>query len=216
MASRPKAEPSRLVRSLTGAYSNHRYEGHPLRMQVDQTESSKGFISFGVDISDAPVPQRRYAAELCSIQQRNGQLKLIFAQASLDDAGLDSALVVRLNPGAAKRMLASIDEMDSPGVAEIARLMHIEPEPLSDIHQRPQQMANVVANLAAIALSGYETCIDFYNASPFAMRDMQKTQELAVEPVVRVDIQTALFLSLIAGLRTVVASLPQQHIDQGV
>jgi hypothetical protein len=202
---KPKFEPPTRVQRVAA----RRSEGHPLPLTEVRTSSEHtGYVTFGVDIGAAPVPQRRYACELCTVKAQNGDVRLIFAQRSLGPDAFESALVVRMNPHAARQFLKSLDLINSPSIATIAEQMKIAKVPLTEITQRPHQMANVVANLASVAVSGYETCIDFVHASPFAMRAASTSKELAVEPVVRVDIPTALFMSLIDGLRSAVAAFP--------
>ena len=194
-----------------GQHTAPRYEGHPLSvLKLPAGLGSKeDVISIGLDISSAPVPQRRYAAEACEVRFDSNDVKLIFAQKTLDRKALDSALVIRMNPLAALQMLQSIEEMKSPGLDEIAKAMGITAAPKEELVQQPSQMANVVANLVSIAVSGYETCMDFYHASAFAMRNLAQVNTLAVEPIVRVDIQTAIFISMVGSLREVSKDFPR-------
>ena len=189
-----------------------RYEGHPLSVlkMPAGLGSSEEVITVGLDISSAPVPQRRYAAELCEVRFEYNDLRLIFAQRTLDRGGLDSALIVRMNPNAGRQLLRSINDMQSPGLDGIAEAMGIRAMPLEKISQRPSQMANVVANLVAIAVSGFETCMDFYHASAFAMRNVADSDTLAVEPIVRVDVQTAIFVSMVKELRALESVMPPE------
>lgn len=187
-----------------------RYEGHPLSVlkMPAGLGSSEDVITVGLDISSAPVPQRRYAAELCEVRFEHNDLRLIFAQRTLDRGGLDSALIVRMNPIAGHQLLKSINDMQSPGLDGIAEAMGIRATPLEKITKQPGQMANVVANLVAIAVSGFETCMDFYHASAFAMRNVADSDTLAVEPIVRVDIQTAIFVSMVKELGALESVMP--------
>ena len=188
-----------------------RDDGHPLTL-LELPEGlgrSQDAVSFGLDISAAPVPQRRYAAELCQVSYVYNDVRFIFGQRNISNEGLNSALVVRMSPLATGQLLKSIEEMSSPGLEAIAKTMGISATPLMPISQQPAQMANVVANLVAIAVSGYETCIDFYHASAFAMRMAADTKTFSVEPIVRVDIQTSIFLSMVQELQTIVKSFPR-------
>jgi len=113
-----------------------------------------------------------------------------------------------MNPQAAVQMVKSIEAMKSPSLAEIADAMKIEAMPLAPINSRPRQMAMAVANIGATAISGYDTCFDFYRASPFAMREVPVTNHLEVEPVMRVDIRTGQFLSLVEQMKKIVETFP--------
>ena len=189
-----------------------RYEGHPLSVlkMPAGLGSSEDVITVGLDISSAPVPQGRFAAELCEVRFEFNDLRLIFAQRTLDRGGLDSALIVRMNPIAGHQLLRSINDMQRPGLDGIAEAMGIQATPLAKISQQPSQMANVVANLVAIAVSGFETCMDFYHASAFAMRNVTDSDTLAVEPIVRVDVQTAVFVSMVQELRALESVMPPE------
>jgi hypothetical protein len=58
-------------------------------------------------------------------------------------------------------------------------------------------------------MSNKEACLDFYQASPFAIGNVQKSHRLALDPVVRVDLRSSLFLSMIAGLRNLGMEIPK-------
>lgn len=190
--------------------SKARQEGFPLSLLKlpHVLDSGKESAAFGIDISAAPVPQRRYSAEVAGIRKDAGDVVLLFGQRYPDSEELDSLLSIRINPIAAVQLLDSIESMKSPGLANIVSAMNIQTAPLATTFGRPVQMAKTVANLAAIAVSGFETCIDFYHASAFAMIKATKGTELAVEPVVRVDIQTAVFVSLVKELKAIRGTLP--------
>lgn len=163
-----------------------------------ETVASAGVHSYGINMAKAPVPQRRYAAELCTVSFGKNEAKFIFAQTGLGDDSLDSALVIRMSPVALTQFAQSLHDMTSPTIAEICNLTNIVPEEISEIKSKPQQMANMVANICSVAVAGHETCLDFYHASAFATKKSESTDELEVEPVVRVDLRTALFVPLIA------------------
>lgn len=175
----------------------------------DTMQGDKKALTFGIDIASAPVPPRRYTAESAGMRTSNGDVRFLFGQHYLDEAALESMVSVRMNPIATKQLLVSIDEMKDPGLENIARIMGVSASPLTEAFQRPQHMANMVANLAAIAVSGFETCIDFYHASAFAYGNVKKSDRLEVEPVVRIDLQTSVFLSIVKRMRELVSEFPR-------
>lgn len=194
-----------------------RAEGYPLSLLKlpSSLDASKETVAFGLDISAAPVPQRRYAAEISDLRLQNGDLIFLFGQLFPDTDEVDSILSIRMNPIAGIQLLESIEGMKKPGLDGIAKSMRIEGRPLTKKFSKSAQMAKVVANLAAIAVSGFETCIDFYHASAFSMRQAATTKQLAVEPIVRVDIQTSVFISLVAELKTIRSTLPSMAEMKG-
>lgn len=170
---------------------------------------SEDSVTFGLDMGSAPVPTRRYAADACSIDVRSGDVRFIFAQRGLTEEEFESALIVRLNPLAARQFIDSMSEVKQPTIAELAKKVGESLRPLEPI-ARARQMVSVLANLASVAVAGFEACIDFYHASAFAMRavEVKGKNQLELEPVVRVELRTGLFLALLAALNGVAAQLP--------
>lgn len=206
VVNRPPA--SNLMRNLMAPPAS-RSEGHALQLQpIKFQEAADGTtISFGLDISTAPVPQRRYACDVCSLEFDGRDVRFIFGQKSLGDGPLDSALVIRMSPIAGEQFYTSIEQMHSPGLVDIARITGIAAESLQPIKERPHQMANMVANFVGVAVSGFETCLDFYHASAFSMRNAIDRNSLEIEPVVRVDIRTSLFMSVVDELKSIVTRI---------
>ena len=214
---RPRPQPSSLVQGLVkpglGHASTHpRKEGHglPLRRQ-DDVSAVGGGGRFGIDMSLAPIPQRRYAAELCSIVFQKNEAKIIFAQPKLGIDELDSALVIRMSPVAVIQLSQTLNDLESPTVKEICEMVNISAEELSEFKSHPSQIANVVANICSIAIAGHETCLDFYHASAFAAKKSESNDELEVEPIVRVDLRTSLLVPLIDRITEISDQIVSQH-----
>ena len=89
----------------------------------------------------------------------------------------------------------------------IAEGVGIAPSPLVDIATKPHQMALVVANFVQAGVSRYETTIDFYRATPFAIQKAKANRDVTLEPVVRVDIQTGQFMSLASRLAEITSTI---------
>jgi len=206
---RPKtAAPSPLLMAMAGGAHSRSGEGY-LAKPV-QNVGDGGATTFGLSFAEIPVPPRRYAADVCNALIHRQQVLIIFGQDSVYGETLDSALQVRMTPSAVRAMLLSMEKMDGQSLEDVIRIEHIGKEALTVISSVPAQEAKVVANFAAIAMAGMETCIDFFHASPFAMHKMNQTGQLYVEPIVRVDLQTGLFVSLLEKLTELCASLPKQ------
>lgn len=201
--SKRQAQPSQLLNNLISQRAGRAgREGHFLpATQFSVGGDNKESVSIGLDLSDAPVPQRRYAADICVVREKAGDLQFVFGQERLTDASLDSAIVIRMNPEAASRFFQSIEQMNQPTLGEIAFKMNITPVPLGTIPGEPAQMASMVANIGSLAIAGYESCIDFYHASPFSVRDASSQGGLRVEPVVRVDIRTSQLLAIVERMK---------------
>lgn len=177
-----------------------RSDGHPLPYK------SSGDM-LGVNVSEAPVPERRYAADVASVVVQNADIRVIFGQQGVTGE-LDTALVLRMSQLAARQWLESVDVMTSPNLDEIAKGMGLKPLSLGLGDGKPSQQALMAVNIVGVAVAGFETCLDFYHASAFAMMASQSTNMLEVQPIVRVFLNTALFVSLIHEIRVLAESFP--------
>lgn len=199
-----KQQPSQLFTRLAGAPSDARAEGHAVSI-LQHGDAAKG--EFGLDIAKAPVPQRRYAADECSVVFDGREARLIFAQRCLIGGEFDSALVVRFNPLAITQFAHSMDTMNDPNLDTIVGLLAYPAEELSVFTVKPLHMANVFANLVAVAIASHETCLDFYHASAFAIHKSASHTTLEVEPVVRVDMRTTLFAAMMRKIQEIATQI---------
>ena len=203
--SAPKAPPSDLARALVQR-SAKRQDGHTVPVQHRSIDRN-GVATFGVDFSSAPVPIRRYPADFADIVVKRGNALMIFAQESVTGE-IESALQIRMSRNAVADMVRVFEDDGKMNGQLAASIRTAEPEELTTVSQKPHQEAKVVANFAAVAVAGLETCIDFYHASAFALAaTMGQNEELTVEPIVRVDMNTALFAPWLERLREVSARL---------
>ena len=190
-------------------------EGYALELtrQIVPQPDGTSLSLVGLNLSSAPVPDRRYVADLATVLYQR-ELKLIFAQEtiSLTSPALRSMLVVHIAPNAARQFLQSLESMDSPSLDELAKRSGIEPEPLSEITNEPEQTVAFAANMVAAAVGGREACLDFYHASVFAMVNISKASKVPIDPVVRVDLRTSLLLSLRDALRELQKDFPPEVI----
>lgn len=90
---------------------------------------------------------------------------------------------------------------------ELKTQLKLPDDPLVTINTKPHHMANAIANICSVAVAGYETCLDFYHASAFAMRKAQSQTALDVEPVVRVDMRTSLFVSFVVSVNDIATQI---------
>ena len=156
--------------------------------------------SKGLDLSSAPIPTRRYAAELCNIRYVNGEAKLIFAQSDLLGESIDSAVQIRMNPISVLQFSQSLQMIQNPSVEQILDALNVDAQELSVIGSSPSQIANMFSNIVSCAIAGYDTCLDFYNATPFSMKKSEGKDELEIEPVVRIEMRTTMFVALMREL----------------
>jgi transcriptional regulator with XRE-family HTH domain len=162
-----------------------------------------------LSLSDADVPDRTYFGEVCSAKYDNEALSLAFAQSKLGQAQLRSLVIISMTPNAAAQFLRSLEEMRNPSLEDIAKLSNISPQPLSSFPtDEPEQTASLIANVVAVAISGRETCMDFYHANAFTHLTVRETKQMFLEPVVRVNIRTQSMLSLVRRLQELRGDFP--------
>jgi hypothetical protein len=175
------------------------------RLETRVSVDGKTVSSMGADLSKAPVPDRRFTADTCTLIASPNTLKIVFGQERIDGKGLRSAIVVQMSRNAGVNFVRTIDAMDGPSLADIVKDGKISPE-RSTVTEEPAQALSLSANTPITAISGHEACIDFYQISAFAMSVASRSQKLAVEPVVRVTLRTSLVYGLVVDLRSSLSS----------
>ena len=173
-------------------------------------------FEISLDLGNAPVPERKYVADIASAKYEDGTLALLFGQKSIGAANshLRTLVVISVSSLGALMFLRSVASIkpqldslrDKPGYAPVS-LPPIDAEPAA-----PQTVA-LAANLMVVAFSGRESVIDFYHASAFVMSQIQKGGKFAVDPVVRVFLPTSLLFSVIAKIEGFTPDFPQDEID---
>jgi len=193
-----------------------RERGTPIPVETKRVtlqDGSAGTVS-SLSLATAEVPERSYLAEACTVAYENHALALVFAQPKIGGKGLRSLLLITMTPSAATLFIRSVEEMDSPTLTDIARMTDIESEPLMKFpDEEPVQTATFIANIAAVAVSGREVTIDFYHANAFSYLHMRFERSLYLEPVVRVNLRTSQFLSLMDRMKELRAAFPSADRD---
>lgn len=167
------------------------------------------------NLADAPVPDRRYLAELASIVYKNETVQFLFAQEKLSSS-LRSLLVIHMSTSAARSFASSVEKMSNPSLEEIAKITHLAPVSLPNINDEPDQTVALVANRVGVAVSGREASLDFYQVSISSLVNMITTNKIGVEPVVRVDIRTSLLIALIKRIRELQDKFPPDEIQEAL
>jgi hypothetical protein len=204
------------VQSLSRGPVNRPGEGSAISVSVQTFISTDGksIAQLGVDLSQAVVPDRRYAADTCAVLYVNQTVRIIFGQERFSGDGLRSAVAVKMSPRAVAQLLVMIDASMPSTLVQAIRNEGVEVQKLASPTIEPTQATVVLAaNLALPAISSMEGCIDFYQASPFALGVAMQSNaaKLAVEAVVRVDLSAGLLLGLIEELRSVRTQFGSVH-----
>jgi hypothetical protein len=174
-------------------------------VRTDARTDGKTHIGFGFDLSQAPVPERQYVANAIDVVYQEDSIALLVGQRKLSSTDLRSLLVITITPEKAQHFLESIDEMHSPSVEDIVKLSHLNKLDVTPVSVEPEQTFAMVSNVIGAAISGAETCLDFYHVSSFAVLAVQGSHKLALNPVVRVHLHTSLFAAAIAKMRMLLA-----------
>jgi hypothetical protein len=136
-----------------------------------------------------------------------------FWQRRHDDGKVRSVVGIHMVPDFADRWIRSVDEMRDPSLDEIARLLGLQPEALTRVAGEGDQSIELSANIARCSVSGFETSIDFYKIPTVALVALkQEGTAPEVQPQVRVDIRTSLFIGLINSLQGLRSRFPKSAV----
>jgi hypothetical protein len=180
-------------------------------VEVPFAVNAGGNGALGLDFSGIDPPVRRYAADLAwLVVDSTFTAKLVFVQEGLAEDELETALIIRLSPAALLTYVEAMEQFTQPSVEQIAELMAIQEQPVEPRNQRPHQTAHAVANFMITTVSGFETCLDVFHAPAPAILRMQHEQKLNMDPVVRVELKTSVYLSLLRKMRESAAAMPAE------
>jgi len=194
--------PSRL--SPVRTIGNRPGEGVVLDVDVKQFTASDGseVANFNIDLRSAQVPDRKYTADTCAVAQASGTVKIMFGQERVDQTGWRSLLIVHMSTESVSRFLSMLEQLKNPTLDEVVAKSKIAAESLASKASEPDQAIALTANLGFVGIAGNESCVDFYQASPFSIGAVISSKQIALEPVVRVDLRTSLLLGMISGIRS--------------
>ncbi|MFL9979729.1 hypothetical protein [Paraburkholderia graminis] len=162
----------------------------------------------GINLSSAPVPERRYVADCVSVEVRNRIANLLFGQEKVGGSGaLRSLIELKMNPDGIAMFLGVAGSMQGITVDELFAMSRAPVESLRKIEQEPEQTVAFAANMVSASFTTQEACLDFYQASASSMAQAKVTRQIAVDPVVRVELRLALAVALLKELKRVSAEL---------
>ena len=179
------------------------------RRQVAHPDGTSS-LELNMDLALAPVPEKRYVADVASIIYATDVLQLLFGQKRIGRSDtLRSLIVVQMTSTAAGQFLRTLTTWE-PGARKWIELNDIHAE-LSEIENEPEQTVTLFANIVGMAFAGREACIDFYHASPFSLHYVQQNKKMSIESVVRVMLGTGLAIALVDKIREVSAKFPVER-----
>ena len=169
-------------------------------------------LAISFDVSHAPVPQRRYTADVAWVEYREPIVKMMFAQQRVDGENLRSLIVLHMTTEATRRFVESCESF-TPTVKLVVERSGGHASPLVRPSREPEQTVALTCNAIAGALAQGEVCMDCYHVPPFAARDSVDHDELEIEAVVRLSLPSSLALSVLEELGSIVDRLPEPHDD---
>lgn len=170
-----------------------------------------GTASVRVNLAQVPVPNKRYSADVASLQFAHGTYRLLFGQQKLGgDGQLRTLLIVKMSKQAVRRFLESVESAEPAFHAAIA--LREGTEGLIEICNEPKETVAFDANFVLAAVSDDEGCMDFYHSSPFSVSASSVTKKIAFDPVVRVDLPASVLLKIVDSLRD---ELAKSETDKG-
>jgi hypothetical protein len=176
------------------------------RRPITRPDGSGG-LELSLDLALAPVPDRRYVAEVGSVTYDGGVVQLLFGQKKIGlSGGLRSLIVIQMTTTAVHNFLRTLDSVD-PNFRIWLDLNDVHSQ-LMNIQEEPDQTVTLFANTVGLASAGRESCIDFYHASAFSLHYAQQNKKLAVDPVVRVILGSGLLIAMLDKLRELEPRLP--------
>jgi len=189
----------------------HKADGYVLTVQKRLLPQTSGTTSLELmlPLDEAPVPQRRYHADIAQVSLDNGSgVRLLFGQKRVGGKGLRSLIVVNMTPEGVRGFLHSCEEF-APLLLKFLERNGIPTTPLFEVDDEPEQTVSLVVNLVAAAQAGREVVLDMYHMSAWSLREVRERGEVAVDPVVRVDLSAALAAAVLVELHKVQGSLPE-------
>jgi hypothetical protein len=172
-----------------------------VRVKHDVAVSGQSVALMEVDIRNAPVPDRRYVADMFAVRAEGRSIRLMFGQRRLNGTELRTLLIIQMSAAAVKQFLLTIDQVKNPTFLEIVQIAGGAVEQSGTVDREPDQTVALSANMVLTAMSGEEAAMDFYKASPFSLHAAPTRGKLALDPVVRVDLPSAIALGAITALR---------------
>lgn len=178
------------------------------RRQVSSPDGSTA-LELNLDLNLAPVPERRYVADVAELSYEGDVLQMIFGQKKITKSeNLRSLIVIQMTSTATTQFIGTLAGFE-PGfrkwMSENGIVQH-----LTSIEEEPEQTVTLFANIIGLAFAGREACLDFYHASPFSLHQVRQNKKMAVEPVVRVILGSGLLLPIIDQLHELEPQFPKE------
>lgn len=168
-------------------------------------------MELGVDYTKAEVPERFYYADYCDVQPSRSGYSLIFAKLALGNSKLRTKIEVIFPKVMFVRQLWGISRSFEETVRQATKS---EDFPAIGKVEDTEKVQTFRSNNVFMGMWGEESLMDFYYLSPrdihFARQ--KQTQEVGLEPVVRVIMPTALMVEFLEKCRPYAEKLSEVSV----
>ncbi len=190
-------------------------EGTSVGFVVHHSSSTDGTtsVTLQIDLNTARVPDRRYVANAAAVEHEGDRLTMIFGQGKLGGVGYRSLLLLELSSSYIRQFVQASTGMLKSAVQYAEKHKVSRAELVTIREDVPGQTVPFAANIATAGFSGRDACMDFYYASPFSVQIAGGGGEFQADPVVRVNLPTALMISIYERLAELKDSLPDDMAD---
>lgn len=170
-------------------------------------------LTVAFDVSQAPVPERRYVSDCLAILSDEHVVRLCFGQRKVGEGGIRSLLIIHLTFDAVQQFLKSINDFNQ-AIRGYANKVTLPVTQLIDIKEEPTQTVAVTANIIAASFSNRDACFDFYHVSAFVMSQLKQGGAFVADPVVRVNVSTAIVIAVLDRFQSISAALPAPALEE--
>ena len=167
-------------------------------------------LTLVLDLESAQVPDRRYVANAVDITYEGDRVTFVFGQHKLGKKGYRSLLILEMSSTYARQFINASKEMGASVAKYLEQFAVQKVEIVKITEDVPGQTVTMGANIAAAGFTGRDACMDFYYASPFAVQIASRGGEFSAEPVVRVNMTTALMFAIYKKLESWEDSFPRE------
>lgn len=182
-----------------------------LPVQAQHLPVADGSLLLTIDLSKAPVPERRYVADVAGVLVSDDIVHLLFGQAQIVGSGLRTMLDIHVPAQGIRHFLDSFHAHDMPNtLSTLRQKLGYEGRGLYNITEEPKETFALPVNLIATAVTSREACLDMYYADTFVIsKAVRGIGDFKADPVVRISLPSAVLLGVIAKLESLRDSLPE-------
>lgn len=160
------------------------------------------YTEFAFDMATASVPGRRYHADTAFIVYEPELVRIGLGQRSVVGSKLRSLIVLCYPPERLDSFRRSCEPFFAGMKGSVSQRRSGQSMPLAMPEEEPSHVVSMAVNLMAAAYNDQEAVMDCYHLSAFATQVLKKptASAVAIDPVVRVHLPTALLLSVLDDL----------------